>query len=151
MKKICKIIAIIFLISVSFSAAYAGDVGKDSIPENIIQINKDVFLKKIFNYEKNSSTWMYEGSTPCLINFYADWCGPCRRLFPILTEIAREYGDKIVIYRINIDSEKELADTFGIRGVPLTVFIPLNGKPKGVSGLLLKKNIEEIIDSFLLK
>jgi len=151
MKKIGKVVALIFLSFALVAAEHAENTEKDNTPDNVMEINKDTFLKKVFNYEKNKSTWVYEGSKPCIINFYANWCGPCKRFYPTLTEIAREYGDKIVIYRINTETERELASVFGVRGIPLTVFVPLKGEPQAASGALPKENLKEIIDSFLLK
>lgn len=151
MKKIGKVATLIFFSFASLSIGHAENLEENNVPDNVIEINKDTFLKKVFNYEKNGSNWVYEGSTPCIVNFYANWCGPCKRFYPTLTEIAREYGDKIIIYRINTETERELAAVFGVRGIPLTVFIPLKGAPQAASGALPKESLKEIVDSFLLK
>ena len=100
----------------------AGDVGE------VIVLNKADFLTKVFNYEKNPSKWTYEGDKPCIIDFYADWCGPCRRVAPVLQDLAKRYKDDIVIYKINVDKERELAGTFGVSSIPTIVFVPMKGE-----------------------
>ncbi|MCL1942760.1 MAG: thioredoxin family protein [Candidatus Azobacteroides sp.] len=147
MKKITKVVLTSFLFIASFTVMRAENAG--NAPSNIIDIDKNAFLEKVFNYEKNTESWVYEGSTPCIISFYANFCGPCRRLYPTLTEIAREYGDKLIIYRVNVETEKELAAAFGIQGIPLLIFVPVKGKPQAVTGILPKENIENIVNSFL--
>lgn len=149
MKKVLKV-ALSFLFIASFAVAHAEN-NEPNAPSNIVDIDKNTFLEKVFNYEKNTQTWVYEGSTPCIVNFYANYCPPCRKLFPTLTEIAQEYGEKIIIYRVNVESEKELAAAFGIQSIPLLIFVPVAGQPQAAAGALPKENIENIVDSFLLK
>ena len=117
----------------------------------VISLNKEDFLKKVFNYEKNTEEWVYEGTTPCIIDFYADWCPPCKKVEPILKELAKEYKDKIIIYKINTDKERELAGAFGIRSIPTYLFIPAKGDPQSTAGALPRETFVKIIDEFLLK
>ena len=117
----------------------------------VINMTKAEFLTKIFNYEKNPNKWVYEGNKPCIIDFYADWCGPCKKVSPILKELAAQYKDDIVIYKINVDNEKELATAFGIQSIPTLLFIPKTGKPQIAQGALSKEQFVEQIDNFLLK
>ncbi len=149
MKKLIKVGLIILLILPAFTAYAEGTGNNDA--NNIVDLDKKTFLEKVFNYEKNAESWAYEGATPCIINFYADYCGPCRRLYPTLVDIAKEYNSKIIVYRINTEVEKELAAAFGIQGIPFLIFVPVNGKPQAATGALPKENLEEIINSFLLK
>ena len=86
-----------------------------------------------------------------VVDFYADWCGPCKKVSPILKELAAQYKDDIVIYKINVDNEKELASAFGIQSIPTLLFIPKTGKPQIAQGALSKEQFVEQIDNFLLK
>ena len=120
-----------------------------------IHITKVDFLKKVMDYEKNSTEWIYKGSLPCLIDFYADWCAPCRQTAPILDELAREYSGKIVIYKVDVQKEKELASVFGIQSIPAFLFCPMTGNPSMSAGIAgskdeTKKMFIQQIENFLL-
>lgn len=115
-----------------------------------IQLTKADFLTKVANYEIDSTEWKYLGDKPALIDFYADWCGPCKMIAPILEELAAEYGDEIYIYKINTEKEQELSAAFGIRSIPTLLFIPMDGDPQMAQGALPKKQLKEAIDKVLL-
>ncbi len=106
------------------------------------------FKEKIFNYEE-SQQWSYKGDLPCIIDFYADWCGPCKMVEPILEELAKEYEGKLRIYRVNTDQEQELAAVFGIRSIPSLLFIPLNDQPQMAVGALPKDAFKQAIKEVL--
>ncbi len=106
------------------------------------------FKEKIFNYEE-SQQWSYKGDLPCIIDFYADWCGPCKMVEPILEELAKEYEGKLRIYRVNTDQEQELAGVFGIRSIPSLLFIPLNEQPQMAVGALPKDAFKQAIKEVL--
>ena len=108
------------------------------------------FLKKVWNFEKNPQQWIYEGDEPCVIDFYADWCGPCRRVAPIMEEMAKKYDGKVKIYKVNVDKESKLASVFRIRSIPAVLFIPKKGKPMMQVGLLPHDTYVKIIDEQLL-
>jgi thioredoxin len=129
------------------SAQSDGNDGKGEV----IVLNKADFLSKIYNYEKHTSDWVYEGTKPCIIDFYADWCGPCKKIAPVMKELAAEYKDDILIYKINVDNERELAAYFGINSIPMILFIPKEGKPQAAMGALPKQTIVDQIDRFLLE
>ncbi|MDR2138152.1 MAG: thioredoxin [Tannerella sp.] len=116
----------------------------------VFLLNKADFLTKVYNYEKNSDEWTFEGKKPCIIDFYADWCGPCRRVAPIMKELASEYKGRIDFYKIDVDKEQELAAAFGITSIPLILFVPVGGKPQAAAGFQPKETIVEQIDGFLL-
>ena len=115
----------------------------------VIHLTKSEFLQKVFNYEA-SKEWKYNGDKPCLLDFYASWCGPCRMISPFLDQLAEEYKDKIYIYKINTDQERELASVFGASSIPLLVFIPVNAPPQASRGALPKEEIKKAIDGVLL-
>jgi thioredoxin 1 len=100
-------------------------------------LTKESFLKKVFNYEQNSE-WKFEGEKPCVIDFYADWCGPCKMVAPILEELATDFSGKIDVYKIDTEAEQELAATFGIKSIPSILFVPASGQPQMAMGALPK-------------
>ncbi len=111
-------------------------------------LTKDTFLTKVFDYEKNKE-WSFSGERPCLIDFYADWCGPCKMVAPILEELATEYAGAVDIYKIDTEQEQELAAVFGIRSIPSLLFIPLEGQPQMAMGAMSKEGFVEAIQSVL--
>lgn len=117
----------------------------------VINLTETEFLLKVANFETDSGKFTYLGDNPCIIDFYADWCGPCRRVAPILEELSKEYAGKIYIYKINVDKEKKIAALFGISSIPAILFIPQKGKPLMATGLYPKATYVQIINSFLLK
>ena len=116
-----------------------------------IHLTKADFIKKVANYEANPKEWKYLGDKPAIIDFFADWCGPCKALAPTMEQLAEEYGGKIYIYEVNVDEEQELASLFGVQSIPTLLYIPMNGKPQTSVGLVSKPAIKETIDNFLLK
>ena len=116
-----------------------------------IHLTKAEFLQKVANYEANPDKWVYLGDKPCIIDFYADWCGPCKMVAPILEELAQEYDGQIYIYKVDTEQEQELAGVFGIQSIPTILFIPMNDKPQITQGALPKTAFKNLIDSVLLK
>lgn len=117
-----------------------------------IHLNKIDFLKKVANYEANPGEFKYLGDKPALIDFYADWCGPCKAIAPVLEELADEYDGEIYIYKINTEEEQELAALFGIRSIPSLLFVPMGDEqPQMAQGALPKPTLKEAIDKVLLK
>ncbi|MEL5893039.1 thioredoxin domain-containing protein [Bacteroides sp. GD17] len=117
---------------------------------DVIAMNKNMFINDVFDYEK-SQEWKYKGSKPAIIDLYADWCGPCRMTGPIMKDLAKEYSDQIVVYKVNVDKEKELAALFNASSIPLFVFIPMEGEPQLFRGAADKATYKKVIDDFLLK
>jgi len=108
----------------------------------------ETFKEKVFNFEANKE-WKYEGSVPCMIDFYADWCGPCKIVAPVLEELQKEYGDNLVIYKVNTEDEQQLAGMFGIQSIPSLLFVPADGQPQMALGALPKATFEKAIADVL--
>ena len=113
-------------------------------------LTKQTFFEKVFNWEKNQD-WKFEGELPCIIDFYADWCQPCKIVAPILEELAEEYKGKINIYKVDTEAEVELAGAFGIRSIPSMLFCPKDGQPQMAVGALPKETLIQAINDVLLK
>ncbi len=111
----------------------------------------ETFIKKVWDFESNPEEWNYKGEEPCVIDFYADWCKPCKMVAPIMDEMAEKYDGKVKIYKINTDKEKKLASVFRIRSIPAVLFIPKDGQPMMQTGALPRESYVEIIDKELLK
>ena len=122
---------------------------KEKPTTKVVHITKADFLKKVYDFEKNPDEWKYLGPQPAIVDFYADWCGPCRQLSPVLDELAKEYSGKLTIYKVNVDNERGLATFFGIRSIPTLLFIPMKGKPQRSLGALSKTELKGIIKDVL--
>lgn len=111
-------------------------------------LTKETFKQKVFNYESNKE-WKFEGSKPALIDFYADWCMPCKMVAPILEELSKEYGGKLDIYKIDTEKERELSAIFGIQSIPSLLFVPKDGQPQMAMGALPKDTFVKAIKDVL--
>jgi thioredoxin 1 len=144
MKKISIIIVFLFaLLPVSYGQQMKESAG------TIIHLTNEQFKKLVFNYEANKE-WKYLGNKPCIIDFYADWCGPCRMMSPRLEEIAKEYSGKLIVYKVDTDKEQQLSAGLGIQSLPTLLFIPQNGKPQGSLGAIPKESLVKAIHDILL-
>jgi thioredoxin len=139
------------LLVVSYSACAQGQTKNNGDKMKTIEINKEQFLQNVVNYEANPTEWKYLGNKPAIIDFYASWCGPCKMVAPILEELASEYGDSIVIYKVNTEKEQELSAAFGIRSIPTIIFAPMEGNPQVAQGAMGKAEFKRLIDEILLK
>ncbi|RIH64146.1 thiol reductase thioredoxin [Mariniphaga sediminis] len=120
-----------------------------------VLLTKEVFLNKVWDYQNSPQEWVYKGDKPALIDFYADWCGPCKIASPILEEISKEYAGDIYVYKIDTEKERELASVFGVSSIPAFLYIPQNGKPVMMSGIArskedTKKMFKDNISKYLL-
>ncbi len=120
-----------------------------------VHLTKQMFLEEIMDYESNPKEWVYKGEKPGLVDFYADWCRPCKITSPILDELAQEYKGKITIYKVNVDKERELAGIFGVQSIPTFLFMPMKGNPTISSGISqtpeqTKEMFRQQIDQILL-
>jgi thioredoxin len=112
-------------------------------------LTKETFLNKVFNYEQNKE-WKFEGNIPCVIDFWAPWCGPCKAVGPVIDELSKEYEGKVNFYKVNTDEEQELAGAFGIRSIPSLLFVPMSGQPKMAVGALPKDAMKQAVQEELL-
>jgi len=108
----------------------------------------DTFKEKVFDFEK-SKEWKYAGDTPCIIDFYADWCQPCKIIAPILEELEEEYNGKLKVYKIDTEDQQQLAALFGIQSIPSLLFVPAEGQPQMAVGALPKETFEQAITDVL--
>ena len=132
-------------ISILFLSLLAAGVWAD----DVVYITTEQFRDRIFDY-KASKEWNYKGDKPCIIDFYTTWCGPCKRLAPIMDELSQTYCDQVKFYKADTERERELAYVFQISSIPQVLYIPVEGKPMLLKGLYPKEEIVKIIDEFLL-
>jgi thioredoxin 1 len=112
-------------------------------------LTTEQFKEKVFNWEENNNEWKYAGDLPAIVDFYADWCAPCKMVEPILNELSNEYEGKIYIYKVDTDAEQELAIAFGIQSIPSILFIPMDDRPQMAQGALPKESLRQVIKEVL--
>ncbi len=122
----------------------------DADEGKVIVLTEAEFKKLVWDYENNPQEWKYEGKLPAVIDFYADWCGPCKRVAPIMDKLAKEYNGKIQIYKVNTDNNRELSGVFGIKSIPSILFIPKNGQPAMQAGAMQEDQYRKIFEEFVL-
>jgi thioredoxin len=122
----------------------------ETVINQVVHLTAQDFKEKVFNYETGKE-WKYEGNLPAIVDFYADWCSPCKMVAPILEDLALEYSGKIVVYKVNTENEQELASVFGIQSIPTLLFIPKEGQPQAAMGALPRQTFEKVIQDVLLK
>ena len=132
------------------SALLAIGVTMPMTADDVTYLNAKEFKARIFDYTTNAE-WQYKGDKPCVIDFYTTWCGPCKRLVPIMEELSQTYCDQVKFYKVDTERERELAGVFRINSIPQVLYIPVDGEPILLKGLYPKENIVEIIDEYLLK
>ncbi len=143
---------ILIIAAVAFTALFASVADMNASDKGKVKhLTKAEFVKLVYDIDKNTESLDYLGNKPAVVDFYADWCRPCKQLAPVLDELALEYKDDIVIYKINTDNERELAQAFGITSIPTLIFIPVEGNPQMSQGALPKDTLKEIINEVLLK
>jgi thioredoxin len=118
------------------------------VAQEVIYLTTEQFKERIFDYTKEKD-WKYKGDKPCVIDFYATWCGPCKRLAPIMDTLSHLYKDQVVFYKVDTEKERELAYVFQISSIPQVLYVPMEGKPWLLKGLYSQENIEEIIQTYL--
>ena len=139
-------ILIVALCGLYFFSFNKSDAKTGTGPEHLTSAS---FKQKVFDYEKNKE-WKYEGDLPCIVDFYADWCGPCKRVSPILEDLSKEYAGKIRVYKVNTDQERELSSAFQIQSIPSLLFVPKSGQPQMSMGAMGKEDFVKAINEVLL-
>lgn len=127
----------------------SGNESAAATDTHVVYLTNETFKQKVFNYDLNKE-WKYEGDKPAIIDFYADWCAPCRQLSPLIEELAREYSGKIVVYKIDTEKERLLAQNLGITSLPTILFIPAKGQPQAAMGALPRESLVKAINEVLL-
>jgi thioredoxin 1 len=115
----------------------------------VVQLTNETFKSDVYNYPVNQQ-WKYEGKLPAIIDFYATWCGPCKKLSPRLEDLAEKYAGKIIVYKVDVDAEQQLAQSMGIQSMPTLIFIPASGQPQQSVGLVSSETLEKMINEILL-
>lgn len=153
-----KLFIMIMMIAALFSTSCTSAKQKQQITNkqeakkmNTTELTLSEFKNKVMDFEKDPDNWNYKGDKPAIIDFYATWCGPCKATAPILDSLAEEYKDKIIVYKVDVDKEQELASMFGIRSIPSLLFIPMQGDPKMQVGAMGRMDLENAIKNTLLK
>ena len=154
MRKIATTAFVLFIFIFSSCNSVGGNKTESAATEVkdgvVNQLSTEMFKKLVYNYQKNPTNFVFEGDKPCIIDFYADWCRPCKMVAPIMDELAQQYKGKVVFYKINTDQERELSQTFNIRSIPALLYVPKNGKPQMTVGLSSKESYIQQIETLLL-
>jgi len=161
MKKISILISLLVLYSLNACSGNQASAGTNATSKKaaldqssegkVVHLDQNIFRELVWDYKKNSGTWVFGGDIPVIVDFYADWCRPCRALAPTLDDLAIEYKGKIRIYKVNTDENKELAGLLGISSIPALLFVPKTGKPNFSLGALPKDRLKSMIEDILLQ
>ena len=143
-----KTILIAMIVLATAFTATAQDKKEES---KVKHLTYKEFLSKVWNFESNPNTFVYKGQLPAIIDFYADWCGPCRRVAPIMEKLAEEYDGKLLVYKINTDKERELSAAFNVKSIPMVLFIPMEGQPMMQVGAMPEEGYRKVVEEQLLK
>lgn len=146
-KQISRFI-LLLLMTVSISMALPAQTADKTKPA-MPKLTKEEFEKKIYDPVKDGDKAVYKGKIPCIVDFYADWCRPCKMLHPILEEIEKEYAGKVLIYKVNVDEQKALASLYGISSIPTLLLFPRKDKPAMIKGLVSKEELVKYIEEYL--
>ena len=133
------------------ATAFTANAQEEKKESMVIHLTYKEFLKKVWNFEKDPNTFNYKGKLPAIVDFYADWCGPCRRVAPIMEKLAEEYDGKLLVYKVNTDQERELATAFNIKSIPMVLFIPMEGQPMMQVGAMQEAEYKKVVEEQLLK
>lgn len=149
LKTLTIALAAMMLFAACGNAGAQNDKKKDNAPKSVKELNAESFTEKVF--DMNSEDLVFLGDRPAIVDFTASWCGPCQRIAPVLEELAKEYEGQIVIYKVDVDKEKGLAQAFNVSSIPAVLYIPLEGEPVMTVGARGKERFKEEIGRLLLQ
>ena len=141
----------ILIAMVILATAFTANAQEEKKESQVKQLTYNEFLKKVWDFEKDPNTFKYKGKLPAIVDFYADWCGPCRRVAPIMEKLAEEYEGKLLVYKVNTDQERGLASAFQVKSIPMVLFIPMEGQPMMQVGALPEEGYRKVVEEQLLK
>ena len=140
------------LIAIAILAfGFAANAQEKKEESKVKHLTYNEFLKKVWDFEKNPNTFIYKGELPAVVDFYADWCGPCRRVAPIMEKLAEAYDGKLLVYKVNTDQERGLSAAFQVKSIPMVLFIPLEGQPMMQVGALPEEGYRKVVEEQLIK
>ncbi len=132
-------------------AGLSANAQEEKKESKVQHLTYNEFLKKVWNFEKDQNTFVYKGKLPAIIDFYADWCGPCRRVAPIMEKLAEEYDGKLLVYKVNTEKERDLATVFNVKSIPMVLFIPVEGQPMMQVGAMPEEGYRKVVEEQLIK
>lgn len=132
-------------------ASFTANAQEEKKESKVQHLTYNEFLKKVWNFEKDPNTFVYKGKLPAIIDFYADWCGPCRRVAPIMEKLAEEYDGKLLVYKVNTEKERDLATAFNVKSIPMVLFIPMEGQPMMQVGAMPEEGYRKVVEEHLVK
>ena len=142
---------VVFIAMVILATAFTANAQEEKKESKVKHLTYNEFLNKVWNFKSNPNTFEYKGKLPAVIDFYADWCGPCRRVAPIMEKLADEYDGKLLVYKVNTDQEKNLSAAFNVKSIPMVLFIPMEGQPMMQVGALPEEGYRKVVVEQLLK
>lgn len=141
----------ILIAMVILATAFTANAQEEKKESKVKHLTYSEFLKNVWDFEKDPNTFNYKGKLPAIVDFYADWCGPCRRVAPIMEKLAEEYEGKLLVYKVNTDKERELSAAFNVKSIPMVLFIPMEGKPMMQVGALPEEGYRKVVEEQLIK
>lgn len=141
------ILILLAVVAIGFTA----HAQENEVESKVKHLTYKEFLNKVWDFEKNPTTFKYKGKHPAIVDFYADWCGPCRRVAPIMEKLAEEYDGQLLVYKVNTDQERELSAAFQVKSIPMVLFIPKEGQPMMQVGAMPEESYRKVVEEKLLK
>lgn len=149
--KLIRMVILLMAFLPAISMYATGNNDDKKAETSVTALTKAEFIKRIHDFEANPKQWKYQGDKPSIVDFYATWCGPCKRLSPVLEELSKEYAGRVNFYKVDVDKEKDIARAFGISSIPTLLFSPMGEDPQIAQGALSKEQLKEVIEKALLK
>jgi len=142
---------VVFIAMIILATAFTANAQEEKKESKVKHLTYNEFLKEVWDFEKDPNTFSYKGKLPAIVDFYADWCGPCRRVAPIMEKLADEYDGKLLVYKVNTDQERSLSAAFNVKSIPMVLFIPMEGQPMMQVGALPEEGYRKVVEEQLLK